>query len=96
MATCNSLEEVRENIDRLDRDIVALLVQRSHFVHEAARLKTNVADIVVPARIEQIIGKVRLTAQEMGADPDLMERLYRSLIDGFIWDEGRTWRSLNP
>lgn len=29
---CENLEEVRENIDRIDRDIVKLIVERSKYV----------------------------------------------------------------
>ncbi|MDP9031075.1 MAG: chorismate mutase, partial [Pseudomonadota bacterium] len=38
---CTSLEQVRENIDRLDRQIVALLAERGGFVSQAARFKKD-------------------------------------------------------
>ena len=38
---CTTLEEVRENIDRLDQHIVTLLAERGHFVSQAARFKRH-------------------------------------------------------
>ncbi|HEX3021825.1 MAG TPA: chorismate mutase [Lachnospiraceae bacterium] len=36
---CNSLEEVRENIDQIDRQIIHLLAQRGGLVNQASRFK---------------------------------------------------------
>ena len=36
---CNSLNEVRENIDNIDREIVALLAARGNFVAQEHHLK---------------------------------------------------------
>lgn len=37
--TCTTLEEVRNNIDRLDQQIVTLLAERGRYVSQAARFK---------------------------------------------------------
>ncbi len=37
--TCDSLEQVRENIDRLDRQIVGLIAERGAYVSQAAGFK---------------------------------------------------------
>lgn len=90
-----SLADVRANIDRLDRVIVPLLCQRLYFVTQAANFKPSVAGVVVPARVEEIIGKVREMAERMGSRPDTLEQVYRSLIDAFTADEQRHWRDLH-
>jgi isochorismate pyruvate lyase len=90
-----SLTDVRANIDRLDRTIVPLLCQRLYFVTQAANFKPSVTGVVVPARVEEIIGKVRALAAQMGSRPDTLEQVYRSLIDAFTADEQRHWRDLN-
>ncbi|MCF4993658.1 chorismate mutase, partial [Pseudomonas gessardii] len=53
--TCTSLEHVRENIDRLDRQIVALLAERGSFVSQAARFKKDSDGVKAPQRVEQVI-----------------------------------------
>ncbi len=82
--TCNSLEEVRSNIDTIDRKIVALLAERGGFVMQAARFKKSTDDVKAPQRVEQVISKVRTLAHDCGANPDVVEAVYRSMISAFI------------
>ncbi|MFL2769486.1 MAG: chorismate mutase [Rhodospirillaceae bacterium] len=78
---CKSLEEVRENIDRLDNSIVPLLLERNHYVMQAAKLKGDVNAARVPTRIEDVVQKVRSVAQERGSNPDIVEAIYRAMIE---------------
>ncbi len=94
-AACGSLAEVRQNIDRLDREIVPLLCERLHFVTQAANFKPSVAGVVVPSRVEEIVDTVRAAATALGANADTIERVYRDLINAFTADEQRRWRELH-
>jgi isochorismate pyruvate lyase len=80
----NSLDEVRENIDRLDRAIIRLMAERGQFVEQAARFKTSTADVEAPKRVEQVIAKVRALAEESGLPPQVAEAAYRAMIAAFI------------
>ena len=82
--TCNSIEEVRSNIDAIDRKIVGLIAERGGFVMQAARFKKTTDDVKAPQRVEQVISKVRALAQDFGAHPDVTEAVYRSMISAFI------------
>lgn len=84
MNPCTSLEEVRAEIDNLDRQIVALLARRGGYVQQAARFKTGADDVRAPKRVEQVIIKVTDLADELGASPIIVERVYRAMIAGFI------------
>ncbi len=84
MAECRSLEEVRENIDRIDREIVRLIAERSVYVKEAAVFKKTTTDVKAPARVEEVISKVRGLAVEHNLEPDIAEKVYRILINCFI------------
>ena len=92
---CTSLDEVRSNIDRLDTVIVRLLAERSTFVAQAAGFKVTEDDVVVPERIEAIIKKVRGYADLHGANPDLIEAIYRRMIDAFIDFERNAWQDIH-
>lgn len=81
---CRSLHEVRENIDRTDREIVALLAKRGAFVAQAAAFKKTTDDVRAPDRVEQVIAKVRSLACVQGADPAVVESVYRAMIAAFI------------
>ena len=92
---CETLQDVRRHIDRLDRQIVALLAERAGYVNQAARFKTTRADVVVPSRIEEIILRVRALAETHRTDPDLLEEIYRAMIAAFIRHEGKVWDELH-
>lgn len=55
--SCSSLNEVRENIDKIDREIVALLAKRGDFVAKAASFKKTTDEVKAPNRVEQVISK---------------------------------------
>jgi isochorismate pyruvate lyase len=82
--SCQSIEEVRQQIDRLDRQIVTLLAERGAYVRQAARFKRNGDEVRAPQRVEQVIGKVVSLANELGADSMVIEQVYRAMIDAFI------------
>lgn len=78
---CDSIDQVREHIDRLDRVIVPLLVERNHYVMQAAKLKGDVNAARVPSRIEDVVAKVRGVAEERGSNPEIVEAIYRAMIE---------------
>ncbi|MFJ4387386.1 chorismate mutase [Pseudomonas sp. NPDC089408] len=84
---CTSIEEVRSRIDHIDRDLVTLLARRGQWVAQAAAFKKTTDDVRAPARVEQVIAKVRGIAEETGASPEVVERVYRAMIAAFIDEE---------
>ena len=80
----HSIEDVRANIDRIDRMIVALLAERGGYVKQAAKFKKNTDDVKAPQRVEQVIAKVTALSKELGADPSITGQVYRAMISGFI------------
>ena len=83
----DSLEQVREKIDGLDRQIVGLIAERGACVSQAALFKKDSDAVRAPQRVEQVIGKVRALADELGANPDVTESVYRAMIAAFIEQE---------
>lgn len=81
---CNSIEEVRENIDNIDAQIIKLIAERETYVVQAASFKKNADGVKAPSRVESVIKKVREHAYEYGANPDMIESLYREMISRFI------------
>ncbi|QLC72294.1 chorismate mutase [Pseudomonas sp. LPB0260] len=83
-AQCQSLAQVRANIDRIDRQLVTLLAERGRFVSHAAGFKRNTEEVRDGQRVEQVIAGVRRLAEELGANPDVSEAVYRAMINAFI------------
>ena len=94
VAHCRTMADVRRHIDRIDRHVVALLAERAGYVRQAARIKPGREDIVDPSRIEDVIGKVRGYAQQHGLEPDLVDAVYRLMIDRFIVQEAAEFERL--
>jgi len=82
--SCTSLDEVRDNIDRIDEEIVKLIAERSFFVKEASRFKKDENDVEAPKRVEAVIEKVRNLAEENCVNGDIVEDVYRTMISSFI------------
>jgi len=91
-AECRSLHEVREEIDRLDEQVIALLGQRAGYVKAAARFKTSEAAVAAPERLAAMLAVRREWAERAGLDADLIEAIYRRLVQYFIQRELEEWR----
>ena len=81
---CENLDQVRENIDRIDREIVKLISERSTYVAQAANFKKESDDVKAPQRVEKVINKVRGLANDHGLNSDIVENIYREMINSFI------------
>jgi isochorismate pyruvate lyase len=90
----SSLDEIRTNIDKIDREIVILLSKRGDFVKQAAYFKTNAANVKDSKRVEQIIEKVTSYAREVNFDPFTIETIYRNMIESFIQLEMETYTEI--
>ena len=88
---CTTLMQVRDNIDRIDHAIVALMAERGKYVAEAGRFKPDPAAVSAPARVDAIIVKVRADAEAQGLDPTVAERTYRAMIAAFEDYERAEW-----
>ncbi|MGD0829789.1 MAG: chorismate mutase [Terracidiphilus sp.] len=83
-SACDSIEEIRSQIDRIDCQIVALIAERGAYVSRAAYFKKDDAAVRAPGRVEDVIRKVRALAEEAGANPALVESVYRAMIAACI------------
>jgi isochorismate pyruvate lyase len=84
---CESIDDVRGNIDRIDRQVVLLIAERGAYVKQAARFKKSPDDVKAPQRVEQVITKVKALAAECGGAPGVIEQVYRAMISAFIDSE---------
>ncbi len=84
MNNCKDLKEVRDNIDIIDNQIVKLIAERSLYVKQASKFKKDAAEVKAPQRVDTIIEKVRKLAEENNLSPEIIENVYRNMIDSFI------------
>ena len=81
---CQTMTDVRAGVDALDREIVALLGTRFHFMEAAARIKPTRDAVRDEVRKTQVIDNVRAAAAECGVPVELAAKLYDMLIEGSI------------
>lgn len=89
---CDNIEDVREGIDALDREIISLIGRRAGYVEAAARFKTDESSVRAPERQKVMLEVRRRWAKEEGLEPDVIEGIYRTLVDYFIQREMHGWR----
>ena len=90
-ADCQSMVEVRQGVDALDRALVTLLAERQRYMDAAARIKPNRDAVFDQARIDDVVAKVLATAEAKGLSADIAEPVWRLLIDRCIAHEFSTW-----
>lgn len=88
---CGDMSEVREEIDRLDREIVPLLVERLHYIKEAGRIKEHRGHVHDDWRIEDVIAKCLETTQKHSGNEKMIEDIYRFIINWSIQHEFSIW-----
>lgn len=87
----HGLSDLRGTIDRIDREIVALLAERVRCLDQVIAVKRrDDLPAAIPERVEQVVAHVRGEAAAAGLPPDLAEMLWRRLIDWSIaYEDGR-------
>ncbi len=81
---CNSLEEVRKEIDKIDDQIVELIAKRNAYIRELAHFKNSVDEIKAKDRIDDVINRMRSRAIELDLSPNLINDLYIRMIDAMV------------
>lgn len=93
-ADCQTMLELRTQIDALDGEIVKKLAVRASYIDRAVVLKkAENLPARIEDRVEQVVDRVRLRAAAEGLDPALAEDLWRRLID---WSIAREEQVLGP
>jgi chorismate mutase-like protein len=77
-----TLDDLRNDIDRVDEVLVRLLNERARCACEVGRLKKALGiDVYQPEREKQVIEHVRSVACEGPLGPDAIARLFERIID---------------
>ena len=93
---CQTMIEVREGVDAIDRELVRLLVTRQGYMHAAARIKPNRDAVYDAPRIEDVVSKVLAEAKDKGLSADIAEPVWRKLIERCIAHEFDVYDETRP
>ncbi|MEA5464656.1 isochorismate lyase [Leptothoe sp. PORK10 BA2] len=89
---CESMADIRAEIDRLDHQVIALLGQRFAYVKAASKFKTSENTVKAPERLKAMLQQRRVWADEEGLSADAIEKMYQDLVNHFIDEEMTHWK----
>lgn len=93
---CQGMEDIRREIDRLDRAVIKLLGTRLQYVLAASQFKTSASSVRAPERFKAMLAQRREWAAIEGLSPDAIEKLYSDLVNHFIEEEMKHWKADHP
>lgn len=91
-----TIQEARQAIDDLDAEIIRLLGNRAAFVRQVAGFKKDVSEVRAPARYAEVMRRRRELAEAAGLNPDVIEAMYKILVESFIQEETELIRQREP
>ncbi|MBN1220483.1 MAG: tRNA (N6-threonylcarbamoyladenosine(37)-N6)-methyltransferase TrmO [Anaerolineae bacterium] len=83
----HSIEETRQIIDLIDTEIIRLLGNRAGFVRQIVNFKNNAQEVRAPDRYAEVMRRRRELGKAAGLNPDVIEAMYKLLVDNFIKEE---------
>lgn len=84
---CQSMQDVRREIDRIDRVLIRLLAQRLTYIERAGHIKSDRNTVRDEARINDVLNKVKASCANEGFPFSIAEPVWRQLMDGCIAHE---------
>lgn len=92
---CKSIGDLREEIDRLDREIIKLIGERFQYVKRVPEFKDDTKEsVIAQERYDQVMINRRKWADEEGLNADVIEDVYKKLVGYFI-DEQLKIKKIN-
>ncbi|WP_321397499.1 chorismate mutase [Emcibacter sp.] len=85
------MTEVRTEVDRIDRRLVPLLLERLDYIKQAGHIKQDRGQVHDDARIEDVVMKARAVAADLDGNESYIEDIYRFLINWSIDHEFGVW-----
>ncbi|WP_086618480.1 chorismate mutase [Erythrobacter tepidarius] len=88
---CETMVEVREGVDALDRALVALLARRFGYMRAAARIKPERDAVRDEVRKASVIAAAVAEAEAHGIPGDVVADIWERLVEGSIAYEFSEW-----
>ncbi|MBE7468096.1 MAG: chorismate mutase [Anaerolineales bacterium] len=87
-----SLAEARAAIDLIDTEVIRLLGHRAEYVRQVVNFKRTPEEVRAPARYAEVMRRRRELAEANGLNPDVIEEMYKLLVESFIQEEMKILR----
>ena len=94
MKKYNSIQDIRDEIDKIDLEIIDLISDRKDLVDEVVKLKKK-DQIVDQERIDFILNKLNYEAKKRGIPEHLVKKIWSIMIKTFIEYETKVYDSVH-
>lgn len=91
MKNISSIEDVREAIDEIDKDIINLLGKRLKYVEKASEYKKTEESVKAPDRVKKMLIQRKKWAYEKKLSMIFIEDLFKMITNYFIEKEKNKW-----
>ncbi len=92
---CKSLEEIRNEIDKIDEYLISLFSKRHKYVEAIVRFKNDKDAIIAQERKDQVISQRKEWAREKGLNAETFEKIYTLLVESNIKHEMELLKTKN-
>jgi chorismate mutase-like protein len=84
------LKHLRQEIDKIDKNIVELIATRLEVVKSVAKIKQELGiPVILPDRINEVLNKNSNLAKQLNSDSDLVRDLFEKIIETAIVSENK-------
>lgn len=91
-----TLGEIRSEIDLVDQQIVELIGIRTCLAEKAGRFKSGADSVRDPVREDEVVRRVREIAVQKGADPEMIDFIYRHMISRSVEMQKEALKCIRP
>ena len=84
--------KIRKDLDKLDNDLLIIIKKRSKLVDLVIKNKKFKKDIIDKKRISIILRNISKKSKKMKIDPKITQKIWKSMIAGFIDYEFRNFK----
>ncbi|MDD5571756.1 MAG: chorismate mutase [Bacteroidales bacterium] len=82
---CRSIEDIRRQIDIIDKEIIKLISKRASFVKEVVKFKKpDKESIAAKDRYKVVVEERKKWAKELGFNEEVIQKIYQTMLDYFI------------
>ncbi len=89
---CQNMDDIRFEIDTIDKELISLISKRAGYVNKAAEFKKSETDVKAPQRVEKMLAQRKIWAEEKNINPSFIEKLFSDMVSYFINKEMQEWK----
>ena len=88
---CRNIQEIRTEIDRIDKEIITALADRLEYVKEATKFKPDIESVLAHERHVEMFNQRLELAKKLNLDPEMIESVYKVLLDYYKQKQLDIW-----